>query len=80
MLATWKRLMTVIKSIEKKETKDGTEKWQTSVFHTMFLQIGLLLFKNAEFDKDCLEVRSSGIIYCFLDSREESKHDNTFKI
>lgn len=55
MQAAWKRLMTVIKSIEKKDAKDGSEKWQISIFHTMFLQIGLLLFQNVGFDKDCLE-------------------------
>lgn len=62
MQEAWQRMMTVIKSIEKKAVNDGTEKWQISIFHTMFLQIGLLLFKNMEFDKDCLEVRKCEIV------------------
>ena len=55
--------MAVIKSIEKKEAKDTAEKWQISIFHTMFLQIGLLLFQNVGFDKECLEVNIFNLIY-----------------
>lgn len=63
MKSVWGKMMASIKSLDEmnKKTKEELDSDQSVqprvvVFHPMFLQLGLLLFKETNFAMDCLEV------------------------